>query len=142
MVMNRHYRWVIVAVGALMTCVGIGSMFSLAVFLQPISAATGWTRAGVSSAMTLDFLTMGVAAFGWGALSDRFGTRIVVLTGAVLLGLGLVLASHATHLIEFQLAYGVLVGLAAGSFYAPRPGSRIIAASPSRSCRRAWAWRR
>ena len=124
--MNRHYRWVIVAVGALMTCVGIGSMFSLAVFLQPISAATGWTRAGVSSAMTLDFLTMGVAAFGWGALSDRFGTRIVVLTGAVLLGLGLVLASHATHLIEFQLAYGVLVGLAAGSFYAP-----MIAAAAS-----------
>jgi MFS family permease len=126
MVMNRHYRWVIVAVGALMTCVGMGSMFSLAVFLQPISAATGWTRAGVASAMTLDFLTMGVAAFGWGALSDRFGTRIVVLTGAVLLGLGLVLASHATHLIEFQLAYGVLVGLAAGSFYAP-----MIAAAAS-----------
>ena len=124
--MKRHYRWVIVAVGALMTCVGIGSMFSLAVFLQPISEATGWTRAGVSSAMTLDFLTMGVAAFGWGALSDRFGTRIVVLTGAVLLGLGLVLASHATHLIEFQLVYGVLVGLAAGSFYAP-----MIAAAAS-----------
>jgi MFS family permease len=124
--MTRHYRWVIVAVGALMTCVGIGSMFSLAVFLQPISAATGWTRAGVSSAMTLDFLTMGVAGFGWGALSDRFGTRIVVLTGAVLLGLGLVLASHATHLIEFQLVYGVLIGLAAGSFYAP-----MIAAAAS-----------
>ena len=124
--MKRHYRWVIVAVGALMTCVGMGSMFSLAVFLQPISAATGWTRAGVASAMTLDFLTMGVAAFGWGALSDRFGTRIVVLTGALLLGLGLVLASHATHLIEFQLVYGVLVGLAAGSFYAP-----MIAAAAS-----------
>jgi MFS family permease len=124
--MKRHYGWIIVAVGALMTCVGIGSMFSLAVFLQPISEATGWTRAGVSSAMTLDFLTMGVAAFGWGALSDRFGTRIVVLTGALLLGLGLVLASHATHLIEFQLVYGVLVGLAAGSFYAP-----MIAAAAS-----------
>ncbi len=124
--MKRHYGWVIVAVGALMTCIGIGSMFSLAVFLQPISAATGWTRAGVSSAMTLDFLTMGVAAFGWGALSDRFGTRIVVLTGAVLLGLGLVLASRATRLIEFQLVYGVLVGLAAGSFYAP-----MIAAASS-----------
>jgi MFS family permease len=124
--MKRHYGWVIVAVGALMTCIGIGSMFSLAVFLQPISAATGWTRAGVSSAMTLDFLTMGVAAFGWGALSDRFGTRIVVLSGALLLGLGLVLASRATRLVEFQLVYGVLVGLAAGSFYAP-----MIAAAAS-----------
>src|SRR5262249_4959491 len=56
---------------------------------------------------------------GWGAASDRFGTRVVVLTGAVLLGLGLLLASRATSLIEFQLIYGTLVGLAAGAFYAP-----------------------
>jgi MFS family permease len=113
------YRWVIVAAGALMTCVGIGAMFSLAVYLQPMSGATGWSRAGISSAMTLDFLTMGVAGFVWGAASDRFGTRVVVLTGAVLLGLALLLASRAASLLEFQLIYGTLVGLAAGAFYAP-----------------------
>ena len=117
--MNFSYRWVIVAIGALMTCVGIGAMFSLAVYLEPMSTSMGWSRAGISSAMTLDFLVMGVASFGWGAASDRFGTRIVVLTGAVMLGLGLLLASRATSLIEFQLTYGILVGLAAGSFFAP-----------------------
>jgi MFS family permease len=117
--MKLSYGLVIIAAGALMTCVGIGAMFSLAVYLQPMSVETGWSRAGISSAMTLDFLTMGVAGFGWGAASDRFGTRIVVLTGAVLLGLGLLLASRATSLIEFQLVYGILVGLAAGAFYAP-----------------------
>jgi MFS family permease len=53
--------------------------------------------------MTLDFLVMGVASFGWGMASDRFGTRVVVLAGAVLLGLGLLLASRTTSLIEFQL---------------------------------------
>jgi MFS family permease len=117
--MKSSYGWVIVAVGALMTCVGIGAMFSLAVYLAPMSADTGWSRTGISSAMTLDFLVMGVASFAWGAASDRFGTRIVVLTGAVLLGLALQLASRATSLIEFQLTYGILVGLAAGSFFAP-----------------------
>jgi MFS family permease len=118
--MEEHrYGWVVVAVGALTTCVGFGAMFSLAVFLQPISDATGWSRAGVSAAMTLDFLIMGVAGFGWGALSDRVGSRVVVLAGSILLALGLVLASRATSLLEFQLAYGVVVGLAAGSFFAP-----------------------
>ena len=117
--MERSYGWVIVGAGALMGCVAIGAMFSLAVFLQPMSDATGWSRTGISSAMTLDFLTMGVAAFGWGALSDRFGPRIVVLSGAVLLGLGLALASRATSLLEFQLIYGVLVGVAAGAVFAP-----------------------
>ncbi|HWM41761.1 MAG TPA: MFS transporter [Burkholderiales bacterium] len=114
-----NYGWVVVAVGALTTCVGFGAVFSLAVFLQPISDATGWSRAGVSAAMTLDFLAMGVAGFAWGALSDRFGTRIVVFSGSILLALGLILASRATSLIEFQLAYGVIVGIAAGSFFAP-----------------------
>jgi MFS family permease len=117
--MKLHYGWVVVAVGALATCVGMGAMFSLPVFLAPISAATGWSRAGIASAMTLNFVTMGVAAFGWGALSDRFGPRRVVLTGAVLLGIGLTWASRSTSVLEFQLVYGVVVGLAGGSFMAP-----------------------
>jgi MFS family permease len=83
--MNVSYRWVIVAAGALMTCVAIGAMFSLAIFLAPMSAETGWTRTGISTAMTLDFLVMGAAGFGWGALSDRIGPRWVTLAGAVLL---------------------------------------------------------
>ena len=80
--MKLHYGWVVVAAGALMGCVAIGALFSLAVFLQPMSEATGWSRTGISSAMTLVFLTMGFAAFGWGVLTDRFGPRIVVLSGA------------------------------------------------------------
>src|SRR5690349_8541298 len=117
--MERSYGWVIVGAGALMGCVAIGALFSLAVFLQPMSEDTGWSRTGISSAMTIDFLTMGVAAFGWGALSDKFGPRIVVLSGAILLGLGLALASRATSLLEFQLIYGIVVGIAAGAVFAP-----------------------
>jgi len=113
------YGWVVVGAGAMMTCVGFGAMLSLAVFLQPISEAMGWSRSGVSAAATIDFLCMGFAAFFWGALSDRFGTRIVVLIGSVLLGTGLVVASQATSLWQFQLSFGVLIGIAAGSFYAP-----------------------
>ncbi|MFD2055746.1 MFS transporter [Mesorhizobium calcicola] len=117
--MSLSYRWVIVAAGALMSCVAIGTMFSLAIFLEPMAIDTGWSRAGISSAMTLNFLVMGLGGFAWGALSDRFGARIVVTIGAVLLGLSLVLASRAGSLLSFQVTYGVLVGLAASAFFAP-----------------------
>ncbi len=117
--MRLSYGWVMVGAGALMGCVAVGTMFSLPVFLQPMSLDTGWTRAGISTAMTLNFLVMGVAGFAWGAISDRFGTRRVVLCGAFLLGLGLFLASRAQSLLEFQLVYGIFVGLAAGAFFAP-----------------------
>jgi len=113
------YGWVVVAVGALMGCMAVGAMFSLAVFLQPMTQDTGWSRAAISSAMTLNFLIMGVGGFAWGALSDRYGARLVTLAGAILLGLGMVLASRATSETEFQLVYGVLIGLSAGTFFAP-----------------------
>ena len=116
---NSSYGWIVVGAGALMTCVGFGTMLSLAVFLLPISENMGWSRSGVSAAATIDFLAMGFAAFFWGALSDRFGTRIVVLAGAVLLGIGLIGASQAASLWQFQFFFGVLIGIAAGSFYAP-----------------------
>jgi MFS family permease len=117
-------NWPLVAAGALMTCVAIGVVFSLAVFLDPMGADTGWSRAGISAAMTLAFLSMGVAGFGWGALSDRVGPRRVVLAGIVLLGLASVLASRATSLLAFQATFGVLIGVAAGAFFSP-----IIAAT-------------
>ena len=121
--MTLFYGWVIVGVGIVVTCIGMGAMMSLSIFLQPISEAMGWSRTGISTAGLLNFLAMGLGGFGWGALSDRFGTRTVVLTGGVLLGLGLVTASQATTLGQFQLFFGVVVGLAAGSFYAPLTSS-------------------
>ena len=117
--MNSRYRWIIVAAGAFMGCVAIGSIFSLPVFLQPMSTATGWSRADISLAMTLNFVAMGVASFGWGAVLDRFGPRAVLLPGSSLLGLGLMLASRASSVEEFQLIYGVLVGAGGGAIFAP-----------------------
>ncbi|TIU72464.1 MAG: MFS transporter, partial [Mesorhizobium sp.] len=105
--------------GALMTCVALGAMFSLAIFLEPMSLDTNWSRTGISSAMTLNFLVMGLGGFAWGAIYDRVGARPVVLAGAVLLGLSLVVASRANSLIVFQLSYGIIVGLAASAFFAP-----------------------
>ncbi|HTY76662.1 MAG TPA: MFS transporter [Candidatus Bathyarchaeia archaeon] len=117
--MKIFYGWVIVAVGFVVTCIGMGSMLSLSVFLQPMSEAMGWSRTGISTAASLNWLCMGLGSFLWGALSDRFGTRTVVLCGGVLLGIGLMTASQAGNLGQFQILFGVIVGLASGSFFAP-----------------------
>jgi MFS family permease len=116
---DTNYRWVIVLAGGLLGCVAIGAMFALPVFLTPMSKATGWSRTGISSAMTIGFLAMAFASIGWGALADRFGPRIVVLLGSVLLALSVALASRSNSLIEFQLVFGLLVGVAVAAIFAP-----------------------
>ena len=116
---QSSYRWVIVAAGGLMGCVAIGAMFSLPVLLLPISRDTGWSATGVSSAMTIGFLALALASMAWGTLSDRWGPRVVVLTGSVVLAAGLALASRATSLLEFQLIFGLVVGGATAAIFAP-----------------------
>jgi MFS family permease len=90
---QSRYRWVIVAAGGLLGCVAFGAMFSLPVFLRPIAQDTGWSITDVSTAMTIAFVTMALGSIGWGSLSDRVGTRIVVLAGSILLAVSLALAS-------------------------------------------------
>lgn len=116
---QSQYRWVIVAAGGLLSCVAIGSMFSLPVLLQSVARDTGWSVTGVSSAMTIGFLALAVGSMAWGSLSDRFGPRFVVLAGSILLAASLALASRMTSLIGFQLVFGLFVGLGTAAIFAP-----------------------
>ncbi|WP_175904387.1 MFS transporter [Burkholderia seminalis] len=116
---DSRYRWVIVAAGGLMGCVAIGAMFSLPVFLRAIARDTGWSMTGISTAMTLGFIAMAFASMAWGSLSDRIGTRPVVVAGAVLLAASLALASRAPSLLAFQLTFGLAVGGATAAIFAP-----------------------
>src|SRR6201982_3089781 len=110
--MKLFYGWVIVGAGIVLTCLGMGTMMSLGIFLQPMSLATGWSRTSISTAALLNFLCMGPASFFWGALSDRFGTRAVVLAGGALLGLGLVAASQARTVRPLHNLFGMIIRVA------------------------------
>ena len=113
------YGWIVLGAAALITCIGMGTLFSLGIFLKPIEASMGWSRTGISTIALLNWIFMGVGSFLWGTLSDRFGARTVVLAGGGLLGLGLVLSSQVQALWQLNVTFGVMVGLGVGAFYAP-----------------------
>jgi predicted MFS family arabinose efflux permease len=113
------YGWVVVGVGAVIVSMGLGAMFALAVFVKPIEETMGWSRTGISTIALLNWIAMGLGSFLWGILSDRLGTRVVVLAGGSLLGLGLVLSSQVGALWQLYVTFGFAVGLGAGAFYAP-----------------------
>jgi MFS family permease len=113
------YGWVVVGASALIVCSGMGSLFSLGVFLKPMADTMGWSRGAISSVALLNWIAMGLGSFFWGSLSDRIGTRGVAVAGGLLLGLGLVLSSQVQALWQLYATFGLMVGFAVGAFYAP-----------------------
>jgi MFS family permease len=113
------YGWVVVGASGVIICVGMGALFSLGVFLKPMTESMGWSRGAISSVALLNWIAMGLGSFFWGALSDRIGTRAVAVAGGLLLGLGLVLSSQVQTLWQLYVTFGFMVGFAVGAFYAP-----------------------
>ncbi|HEY7365989.1 MAG TPA: MFS transporter [Methylomirabilota bacterium] len=110
-------RWAVVAALFAVTASVSTSLTAFGVFLPELSQAFGWSRGGVSVALTINLIVGGLAAFPVGRRADRHGPRgvlaLTVLTGAV----GFALSSGISRLWHFYLSYGLLVGLGVSSIY-------------------------
>jgi MFS family permease len=113
------YGWVVLALAFLIISMSIGTLFTLGVFLEPIEEDMGWSRSSIGAIGLLNWIVMGLGGVVAGYLSDRFGTRGVVLAGGGVLGLGLVLSSQASQAWHLYVTFGVLVGAAVSAFYVP-----------------------
>jgi MFS family permease len=91
---------------------GRGVADSYIVFLLPLSAEFGWSRAQVSSVYSVYLVVTGLAGPMTGVLFDRWGPRVVYPLGVLSLGVGSFLASRLSHLWQFYLCVGVLGGVA------------------------------
>ena len=115
---GRHGMIVLAASFGIIS-IGTGTIFALSVFLLPIVESMRWTRGDISFVASLNWIALGVGSLVMGYLSDRFGARLAVAIGGFVLGLALVLSSQATSLGWFDITFGLMVGLGAGSFYVP-----------------------
>ena len=97
----------------------IETLFTLGVFSKPIEDGMGWSRSSIGAIGLLNWIVMGLGGIVAGYLSDRLGTRAVVLVGGGLLGLGLVLSSQVQQIWQFYLTFGVMVGGGVSAFYVP-----------------------
>lgn len=116
---QSSYRWVIVALGGFIGCIAIGCMFALPVFLIPMATDTGWSRTGISSAMTIGFLAMALGSMFWGSVADKFGPRPVVLAGSTLMALSLAICAESPSLLVFQIVFGLGLGFGTAAIFAP-----------------------
>ena len=105
--------------GALIVTLSMGIRHGFGLWLQPLTQARNWPRETFAFALALQNLVWGIAGIFIGMVADRFGAFRVIVVAAVLNMLGLVGMATATTPLWFDLATGVVIGVAqSGSTYA------------------------
>ncbi len=95
------------------------SVYTFGVFLEPLQTHFGWDRGPLSLAPSISFVVAGVLAIGTGKLSDRYGPRVLVSAGGLMMGAGFVLMSQISQLRDAYVFWGLFMGLAFGCFISP-----------------------
>ena len=108
--MPTRFRWVVVAVSAIVNSLAWSVRSTFAVFYVALLDAFAWGRGEAALGYSLSWLLLVVFSPLAGWLYDRWGARVVVPAGGLLLGMALALTARATTLWHYYLAFGVLGG--------------------------------
>ncbi len=110
-------RWSIAVAGVFLQ-MALGAVYAWSVFRVPLAKQFGWSISEVTLTFTISIFVLGIAAFFGGLWLNRKGPRIVALTGGVLYGTGVFLASFSDHRLWWlYLSYGVIGGIGLGFSY-------------------------
>ena len=112
-------RW-LPLLGGIMSSTTCGLLlYAWSVFIKPLSATFGWSRAEISLAYSVCILVFASISYPAGRLSDRFGARFIVFIGGLVLGIGFFLAGFTDSKAWLYATYGVIAGIGGGMIYLP-----------------------
>jgi OFA family oxalate/formate antiporter-like MFS transporter len=115
--MRSMNRWVIAAAGVFLQ-IALGAVYAWSVFRIPLAKQFGWSIPDITLTFTICIFVLGVSAFFGGLWLNKRGPRIVALTGGILYGIGVFLASFSDRgLWWLYLSYGVIGGIGLGFSY-------------------------
>jgi MFS family permease len=118
------YGWVITGVSALANTLAWSVRSTFALFYVALLQEFGWGRAETALGYSLSWLLLLLFSPLAGRLNDRFGPRVVVPAGGLLLAAGLALTARSLVLWHYYVAFGVLV--AAGIACIMMPAAAVI----------------
>ncbi|MFQ5826802.1 MAG: MFS transporter [Dehalococcoidia bacterium] len=106
-----YYGWAIVTAAFLEHVLAVGITNSQGVFLKPISADFGWTRGATAGAFALASIMTGLFVPVMGALTDKYGPRILATGQGVFMALGYLLISQTGSPWQFYLFCALFLGI-------------------------------
>ena len=103
-------RWTVVGVSTTVNALAWAARSTFALFYVAILEEFAWGRGPAALGYSLSWLGFVVFAPIAGWLSDRWGTRMVVAGGGVILGAALALTGQVTSLAQYYVCFGLLGG--------------------------------
>jgi MFS family permease len=121
---QSRYRWVLVGVSATVNSLAWSVRSTFAVFYVALLGEFAWRRGEATVGYSLSWLLLLVFSPLAGWLYDRWGARLLVPAGGLLLGMAMALTGRVTTLWHYYLAFGVLAG--AGIALIQVPAAAIV----------------
>jgi MFS family permease len=116
---NRFYGWTVVAAAFLIFTSAYSLHFGFGVFVPYLVADLGLDRASATAPFSIYIAIYSVISIAAGKATDRFGPRMVVIVGGVLLGSAFMLMSRAETVIDLYLSLCLMAGIGMGAAYIP-----------------------
>ena len=107
---HARHAWVVVGVSATVNSLAWSVRSTFAAFYVALLGEFAWRRGEAALGYSLSWLLLLVFSPLAGWLYDRWGARLLVPAGGLILGTALALTGRVTTLWQYDLAFGVLGG--------------------------------
>jgi MFS family permease len=108
-----------ITAGSLAMVAAGSSRGAFGVFFNPMSGELQWSSAEMSSFFSISMIIEGVMSYVWGRLSDKFGTRSILILCGIISGAGFILTSLINSMWQMYLVYGLAIGIGQGGLVVP-----------------------
>jgi MFS family permease len=93
--------WLVLLIGVLAITAHTASSYTLSILMKPMIGEFGWERRVFASATTLRMLVMVLTISFAGQFTDRFGARVVLAVGGLIVAAGTLLTAAMTSPMQF-----------------------------------------
>ncbi|MGE0823542.1 MAG: MFS transporter [Candidatus Binatia bacterium] len=105
------YGWIIVFAGLFLSLIMFGIVDAFGVMFKSISGQFDWDRGTISVASMVNWICFGVGNLVCGILTDRFGSRRLLIVGGIIFIIGTFLMSQIQSLWHLYFAFGVVIAI-------------------------------
>lgn len=109
-----YYGWVVIAVAFVTMGIAVNMRSAFSIYYVAMLEDFSWSRGVTALAFSLSMAAYTVFVPFCGILMDRYGPRLIMALGSLVLAVGMGFSASISQLWHFYLFQGILVGLGSG----------------------------